>query len=168
MKDLMLDLETLGTRPTSIIVQIGACYFDRHTGGIGKQFAINIDTGSCLMAGLTVDQGTIDWWRTQSNKSWLYDIMNIQDALDEFSKFAKDAEAVWSHATFDAPILHNAFAVCKKKLPYHYRASRDIRTLVDLSGVEYKVEKDAVTHNALEDCIRQVEYCVKCFNKLKG
>jgi len=171
MKDLMLDLETLGIRPTSVIVQIGACYFDRYTGKIGNTFLINIDTGSNLLAGLTIDQSTIDWWKEQPNKTWLVGkILGIHTALSSFEVFAKDATAVWSHATFDVPILANAYTACNKKLPFHFRAARDIRTLVDLSDVKFSKESEAEikTHNALEDCVRQVKYCVECFNKLKS
>jgi len=38
MKDVMLDVETLGTKSTAAIIQIGACYFDRETGEIGDKF----------------------------------------------------------------------------------------------------------------------------------
>jgi len=174
MKDLMLDLETLGTRPTSVIIQLGACYFDRNTDetglpNIGDTFLVNICIGSSLMQGLTVDKQTIDWWREQKSKTWLVDSPNdINEALEKFQKFISiKVDAVWSHATFDFPILVNAFQACNLKLPFHYRTARDIRTLVDLSGLDYNKEKKDKTHDALEDCIYQVQYCVDCFKKLE-
>jgi len=42
-KDIMLDIETMGIRPTSAIVQLGACYFDRITGEIGDKFFMRTD-----------------------------------------------------------------------------------------------------------------------------
>ena len=166
MNDLMLDIETLGTRPTSVICQLGACYFHRNTGEVGDTFCININVGSGIMAGLTVDEDTCSWWRQQKQKTWIENAVNIQLAFTKFEEFAKDAKFVWSHATFDVPIVANAYAILNRKLPFKFRGARDIRTLVDLANV--KIQKDTVkTHDALDDCIRQVEYCVECFNKLR-
>ncbi len=89
-------------------------------------------------------------------------------ALELFRAFCdKKIKTVWSHATFDFPIVSNAYKVCNLNLPFHYRTARDIRTLVDLSNLDYNKEKEDKTHNALEDCLYQVKYCVKCFNQLR-
>ena len=170
MKDLMLDIETLGTRPTSVITQIGACYFDRNTGEIGDEFCKNINIGISLMIGLTVDEETINWWRQQRWQTWYVDCEQPFNVLNSFSNFTnrgKKINSVWCHASFDAPILFHAYSKCDVPKPFHYRAIKDIRTLVDLSGLDFRKKKDEKTHNALEDCIYQVKYCVECFNKLK-
>lgn len=167
MNDLMLDIETLGTRPTSVICQLGACYFDRNTGKVGDKFLKNIEVGSALMAGLTIDQSTVDWWKQQDERTWHTGLIDIWSALHLFSDFCKDVKSVWSHATFDVPIVQNAYQVCDIKSPWHYRAAKDIRTLVDLTNPKFKTDKDLKTHNALDDCLYQVKYCVGCFNKLR-
>lgn len=171
MKDLMLDIETLGTRPTSVITQIGACYFDRNTGEIGGTFLGNIDVDKAIKRGLTLDWQAIKWWFEQENKSWMENTVSLSQVLGEFIQFAKKAEYVWSHSTFDIPILINAYAADnRKQMPFHYRATRDIRTLTHLAGHqrnENKTDPKDKTHNALEDCVYQVKYCVECFNKLK-
>ena len=38
---------------------------------------------------------------------------------------------IWSHATFDAPVLDATFRAVDKVLPWHYRDNRDLRTLFD-------------------------------------
>lgn len=68
--------------------------------------------------------------------------------------------SVWSHATFDPPILQNAYNKVGLQTPIHYRWNRDIRTLCELSGVE-KTEVKGVAHNALDDCINQAEYIAR-------
>jgi oligoribonuclease (3'-5' exoribonuclease) len=174
MKDLMIDIETLDTKSTAVITQIGACLFDRQTGEIGDTFLVNLSVGDALMFGLTVNEETISWWRQQLNRSWLNSPIKFKTALAAFLNFCekRTIKAVWSHATFDIPILTNAFRVCKLELPFHFRDCRDIRTLVDLAGIskdEMKAKTTAEkTHNALDDCIYQVEYCVNCFKKLKN
>jgi len=126
MKDLMLDIETLGTRPTSVICQLGACYFDRQTGEIGEKFLQNIEVGSALMAGLTIDQSTVDWWKEQDEQTWHTGLVDIWSVLHLFSDFCKDVKSVWSHASFDVPIVQNAYQICGIKSPWHYRAAKDI------------------------------------------
>ncbi len=43
MNDVMLDLETLGTRHDAMIISIGAVYFERETGLIGPGFSMNVN-----------------------------------------------------------------------------------------------------------------------------
>ena len=169
MKDLMVDIETLGNTSTSVITQIGACYFDRYTGEIGTEFLVNISPQSCIKYDLTMDWDTIKWWMNQpkENWSWMDDCQSLLMALNQFYDFARKCETAWAHATFDFPILMNAYKAINHKVPFHYRAMRDIRTLVDLAGLPYNKEKKNKTHNALDDCKYQVKYCVECFNALR-
>ena len=45
MKQLMVDLETLSTRPDAAIIAIGAVYFDKVTGETGDEFYCTITRG---------------------------------------------------------------------------------------------------------------------------
>jgi len=167
MKDVMLDLETLGTRSTSAIIQIGACYFDRDTGEIGQTFSMNV----AFDPRFTVDHRTIMWWLLlpeEARQSVAHDHYSIDMVLQTLCGWIKEAEYVWSHATFDMPILNNAFEVCGVEFPVPYKRMRDIRTLMDLADHHgNKEERQGIHHNALDDCRFQVEYCVQAFNKLK-
>ena len=171
MKDLMVDIETLATCTNAVIVQLGACYFDRATGSIGETFLANISVQSGLESGLVTDTETIKWWLGQKRITWLEDRLELQQALRMFSDFVninRNAK-IWSHATFDMPIIENAYRKLRKRIPFKYKNARDIRTLVDLSKTYMDKPKENAekTHNALDDCIRQVEYCTRCFNALR-
>lgn len=170
MKDLMIDIETLDTRPTAVITQIGACYFDRNTGEIGKTFCKNINIDDCLAHGLTVSGDTIEWWMSQVTCTWTKGTMTLKHVLLDLIDFAVNAESAWAHATFDFPIIQNAIKVLHLPLFIKYWQARDLRTLVDLSGLDYsELTKDLIkTHDALEDCRNQVAYAVKCFNELRS
>lgn len=73
--DIMLDLETLGTKPGCAVLSIGAKVFDPYgdnsTATVPPMvsppvsFYRNIDLFSSLMLGLTIDPATVDWWRTK-------------------------------------------------------------------------------------------------------
>lgn len=172
MKDLMLDLETFDNAPNSVIVQIGACYFDRCTGDIGDTFTVNIDPRDSVKYGFSIGADTVCWWLDQSKEAQTSILdtpsLPVSDSLDLFNAFAKKARHVWSHATFDFVIIMNHYEKMNIKPKFHYRSARDIRTLVDLvGGLDWSEYKRVGTHhNALDDCIYQVKYTVDAMRKL--
>ena len=172
MKDVMVDIETLGTTKNSVIVQIGACYFDRKTGEIGKTFSINIEADSSFRHGFEATGSTIYWWLQQekeARESLLTDRVDVVEAIKSLNDFLKKAKKVWSHATFDFVILMNHFEVLNIKPEFHYRSARDLRTLVDLANWNHwDYERVGTHHNGLDDCIYQVRYTVDCLNSLSS
>lgn len=164
----MIDIETMGTRSTSMIVQIGACYFDRKTGEIGDKFKVNVTYQNDNS--FTIDHSTINWWLGRDEKARLSimgDAVYINEAVEMLAAFLKDTTFVWSHATFDIPILLHAFDVCKTTFPVHYTKMRDIRTLIDIKNDNQRSSsaRAGTHHDALDDCIFQVQYCVEALNK---
>lgn len=167
MKDIMIDIETLGTRSTSAIIQIGACYFDRKTGEIGNEFCMNVEQCS----GFTTDKETMDWWEKQSKEareSVFSNPQELEGVLHRLQDFLKKGKYLWSHATFDVPIIMNAMNVYSLKMPIHYRSMRDIRTLMDLAGHKSEIERTGIHHNALDDAKYQAQYCSEAIQKLLG
>lgn len=168
MQDLMIDIETLGTGNNAVMIQLGACYFDRRTGKIGDTFCRSINREKSTAAGFEEDQSTIDWWSRQ-DQTIFQEIISSRESpkqvMNAFRSFA-DRKNVkfWSHATFDFVIVQNHF----KKLgikPLPHGKARDIRTLVDISGINLSLYNwGKKTHNALDDCKFQVEYCRDAFN----
>jgi hypothetical protein len=172
MKDLMVDIETLGTQPGSVVVQIGACYFNRYTGEIGDKFLANVDIQSCLDVELVVDAGALKFWfdqfrHAEYNPTWQEQTHKLTRVINDLATFAKPADYAWAHATFDFPLIGAAAKAVGLKMPINYRNCRDIRTLVDLAGLPYEKPRVDKTHDALGDCIYQVGYCVKCFNAIE-
>lgn len=172
MKDVMLDLETLGTRHDALILQIGACYFDRKTGEIGLGFSANVDAGE-MTDEFTIDLPTVKWWFEQSDKARKLvteSPMPMVDALIGLSQFLHTPDVViWSHATFDMPILVNAFETTGIKFPVPYRNMRDIRTLMDLAQTtRVSMIREGVHHNALDDAKYQAKYVAEAMQKLYG
>ena len=169
MDDLMLDLETMGSGIGSVITQIGACYFDRFSGEIGEKFSMNVDMDDCVKQGFRMEPGAVKFWLEQPGRSFLKPpLQGIAFALLEFKNFAKDAECIWSHSTFDFSMIQDAYQKLGLK-PLTYRKTKDIRTLMELAGT-HKLDDTLhpeSAHDALSDAIFQVGYCVKAFNILK-
>ena len=168
MKDLMLDIETLGTKYGSIITQIGACYFNRFTGEIGEELSLNIDMLDGAREGFKMDVGAVAFWFYQPNKSFLEKTIQMRSAFEIYRKFAKKAQCVWSHSTFDFSMIQDACDRLGIEQIHAYRKTKDIRTLMELAGTHKDDDQPEVSredaHDALADCKHQVGYCVKAFN----
>lgn len=171
MQDVMLDLETLDTKSTAAVVQIGACYFDRETGNIGHTFKVNVRPD---FEDTTVSYDTIAWWLTQSDAARQsitdspVDPLMAINSLSEFLQKGK-AKYIWSHATFDVPILLHLYETWAKKFPIHYTKMRDIRTVMDLADVSLDdmPQREGTHHDALDDCCYQVGYVTQALRSLQ-
>lgn len=173
MKHVMIDLETLGTGPDAVIIQIGACYFDPGTGEIGEKFSINVDAKSAVASGAKMDADTVYWWLSQSKEAVASILAepreDIKSAFLKLNDFLANAQQIWSHATFDFVIISQTFMRLNIKPSFPYKAARDIRTLIQLAG-SITVDNTArlgTHHNGLDDALHQVNYCVLALNKIK-
>lgn len=171
MKDMMIDIETMGTGNNAVMIQLAGVFFNRDTGETGDEFCMGIDVNSCLEWGFTTDQATIDWWAKQ-DQNILRHIQETANRVDyvipRFYDFYKNTTGdikIWSHATFDFVIVQNYLAKIGKKMVH--KNARDIRTLVDLSGIDLeRYDWKDKTHDALDDCKFQIKYCVDAMNRL--
>ncbi len=176
MKDVMIDIETLGNGKNACVVQIGACYFNRTTGEIGETFKRNISAQSAVKSGAEIDADTVLWWLKQSKDAVASITAEpqepITDVFNALNDFLSNAKNIWSHATFDFVIIQETYKRLGIKMKFRYSAARDIRTLVDLANVHDKFDNAALRvgthHDGLDDALHQVKYCVICFNKLAG
>lgn len=173
MKDVMLDFETLGNGKSKCLVQVGAIYFDKATGELGKELKINIDASSHERAGGMLDAKTVYWWLAQSNEARNSIIaeprVDVTIAINQLNDFLEGASRIWSHATFDFVTLIQTLSDLNIKPKFSYKSGLDLRTLVYLGNVNVdKTQRTGVHHDALEDCKHQVKYCVAAVNAIKS
>jgi exodeoxyribonuclease VIII len=175
----MLDLETLDNKVGAVITQIGAASFDRLTGKVGRTYSANIDAASGQKKGMTISADTIMWWLLQSKEAQgslsIPQPRPITEVLKEFKGWAAECRKeltdkliFWCHASFDFPILMEAFRICEIEPFWGYRDYRDIRTVVDLADINlknYKME-EGKAHSALNDVINQIKYTSEAVRKL--
>ena len=173
MNHIMLDLETMGNRSTSAIIQIGAVQFDPVTGITGGEFERNVDLTSAILKGCTIDQDTMKWWSGQSIEAQRAlatpTPVSLKSALRAFSTWIEDDmelknPQVWGNgATFDNVIISHAYDQCGMVRPWRYTNDRDLRTLVALGkafGISAHGGKRAGTyHRGVDDCLYQIGYC---------
>lgn len=182
--EIMLDLETLGTTPGSVILSIGAAAFDLHKGYQGRSFHKLILVQPQLDAGMTVSASTLAWWMEQSDEARFalkpsdrlecWHPVNVLSAFDEWFHQTSINEGVWGHGlNFDIPILealYTKFGPLQKKAPWKYNTGRDTRTLFDLAGKKMGDfgTPNPLAHSAVHDAIYQADETAKCVNFLRG
>jgi DNA polymerase III alpha subunit (gram-positive type) len=171
--EVMLDLETLSTRGHACIAVIAAVKFSR-TGKIDKvdNFYAKIQQTSCENLGLHVDPKTIQWWKEQDEKiqKEIFDKPreDLKNVLYRFKEWFGNSKIIWSHgATFDIPILAEAYSRCDLEPPWKFWNSRDTRTLFDITGIKSDDLPKENIHHALFDCYRQIWGVQEAFKRIK-
>jgi exodeoxyribonuclease VIII len=168
--NVMLDLETLGTTPGSVILSIGAVSFDEN--GLGNEFYCTIDAQSAISSGLTVSGDTFKWWmgqKAEARKALFERTVSIHKALDNFADWL-EAEGdpkqirVWGNGSdFDNTILAKAYEVVQgRPTPWAFWNNRCYRTVCSVMNAKQR-KQEGVPHNALDDAKSQANHLVQLF-----
>lgn len=159
--NVMLDLETLGTRPDAAILSIGAIAFNLHDNAT-QYFEVKCEPN---LSRYSVDYSTFKFWMGQPDAARNALFVSSEPlvaglwALSSFLKMnvASDAN-VWAlPASFDIPIIENAFKVEDVAVPWKYDSGACLRTLCKLAKIT-KAERvqPRIPHDALSDCEAQL------------
>lgn len=179
MADVMIDLETLGTRPGCAILSIGAVMFDRHAGALGPEFETVVNRKSCAKHGLFEEASTLAWWDRQSPEA--RKVLAAAEVAENglggalvmlsgfLQKFGKKDLRVWGCGSdFDIGILTHCYAVVKQPLPWMFWNSRCLRTLRDVAPPSHEPErKNGVAHTAIDDARNQAREAVRIYQALR-
>lgn len=172
---VMVDLETLSTKPNAAIISIGAVTFNPATGELGKTLKVNIQMQSCIDAGLAVDGDTLEWWFKQSKEAQERATQNAVPLLSGLKLFrdfliynASTNPHIWGNGSdFDNVILGNAYAATGQKAPWKYSKNRCYRSMKDLAP-SIEMKREGVHHDALSDAISQAKHLLAIFAFLDG
>lgn len=162
--DVMVDLETLDTKPTAIILSIGACLVNWDKGEPTNDFYRTIEVQSCKDVGLTESVDTRRWWDKQSaeaRKVFTDPTVQLEVALIDFAKylssFNKSKVRLWGNGSdFDNTIIANAYDALGLDAPWKFYNNRCFRTVRKVMGGQFEEPTRAGTyHNALDDAKHQ-------------
>lgn len=165
----MVDLETLGTNPKSVILSIGAVSFDPDDDreDFSNTFYVNVDPKSCQKFGLTVDVSTVMWWLKQSKEAQetlvRSTVVSLPTALRQFSTWYSEfgGHLYGNGAAFDNVILANAYDACDCGRPWSYYDDRCYRTI---KANWPKITADVfegTKHDAMSDAVHQAKHLYK-------
>lgn len=170
IKNVMLDLETLGNKPNSVIVAIGACVFER--GAILSEFYARISPASCTRIGLQMDTETVLWWLQQSDAARMEltkpGALDIKTALGDFAGWiGGDRAQVWGNGSdFDNVILKSAYDRARLNVPWNFCDNRCYRTVKAMNPNFRIAARDGVLHNALDDAKAQALHLLRIWGEV--
>lgn len=163
----MVDIETLDNHPGGVILSIGAVAFTADSLPASGGFYRRIDLASSVLAGFTISTTTLDWWRQQRPEAvqaafYCPGGVNIDMALFDFSRFVDRDTRLWAKGPdFDCVLLATAYEKRGIPCPFSFRNTRDVRTILALSGVTQS--HNAAKHDALADARNQAEAVMKAW-----
>jgi len=162
MIDFAVDLETLGRQAGCAILSVGCVAFDPSpTGGIRHEFYEVLQLEPQFKAGFAVEAATLRWWAGQDDLEVLsgddQDGTPPESAYLDLAAFVstcgEEDSRLWAVGTdFDVAMLRWMFNHYGIKWPFHYGASRDARTLCDVTGFDRDAfQVEGRPHHALDD-----------------
>lgn len=172
ISNVMLDLETLDTRPGGVILSIGAVYFDKYD--TYEEFHEIINLQSSLAAGLIMSPDTQAWWtkRSEEARKTLITAQNnegkdLVEVLNLFSAFCKKDVKMWGNGSdFDNMMLGYVYEKLNVPLPWKYYNNRCYRTLKNLRK-DIKLARVGTYHNAVDDARTQAEHAGRIMVEMK-
>jgi hypothetical protein len=185
LEHVMVDIETLGTRPGDVVASIGAVLFNPFAGVQSTKelrangFKVTIDVCDAIRQGMAVQGETLLWWLNQSEAARQATFLDkntrkIQSyALALFSDFFKSkpklepgeydkpgTRFVWGNgANFDMTLIEAAYLKSGyKAFPWKYNKIRCFRTFKsNFLYNEDLISGNLLEHDCLEDAIFQAQ-----------
>lgn len=155
---IMLDIETLGTRPGCVVLSIGAVEFD--DGELSNHFSVHLDPEDAAAHGLLIEPRTVMWWLEQSREAQRALITAkrtpfVRGMMDFVKAFEWKDKPVWVNgASFDFPIVEAALEAAGVPVPWKFWDQRCFRTVKNLYPKVKRVQPE-LAHDALSDAVAQ-------------
>ena len=183
--DVMVDIETLGTKSDSTIFQISAVAFDIATGRHFDKFNRIADITKNEDYEMNVTGSTLVWW-LNTNPELLADLLNkgkgsSKRLLEDFHRWLEELDSndihLWGNGIlFDNKMIQHQFELNGLEYPIKYKNDRDLRTLVDLTCAKLGLTEKELRnkyydpalepHDAFNDVINQINITVNCYEEL--
>lgn len=181
MHDVSLDIESCGVVAGYAVLNIGAVYFDRHSGLLGKRLDLSLDVQDLEAQGYGFDPRTREWWEGQPDgvreHCWA-GILPVDDALRRLAEFMEDLRAgqgnLWVKGEhMDVAMLEFMYDRAGQTVPWMYRAPKDLRTyelaLEDAhKDTNFFIPHEGPAHTGLGDAIYQARWVMAACHALGG
>lgn len=167
MQHLMIDIETLDTKPSAVVLSVGACLFDLETGVITREYSSGpLEKQNQLRNGRTISESTLRWWMQPEQEparaaSFGYTSVPAVDVLVALRTMVEENTIVWGNdPAFDCVILEDLYrTLWECEAPWKFYNRQCVRTYRRLPGAE-DVPRVAptVAHDPLADAIAQAKH----------
>lgn len=170
MNHLMLDIETLDTQSSAVVLQVGWVTFDL-LGHLSAPTQWTMDIQEQINQGRTISASTLKFWMEQSDiarqqvfdPTVSYNVQQLRERL-RMMLYGSPIKHVWAHGpAFDIATLKSLLG----EEPWDFRSLRDTRTLAMLAP---HIERPAaaVKHNAGDDALAQAKWVQLIMAELKN
>ncbi|MGY6214950.1 3'-5' exonuclease [Methylolobus aquaticus] len=176
MRDILIDIETMGTGPNAAIASIGAVAFDLGSLELTENFYCVLDLQADIRAGGEVDGNTIGFWLGQPDAARLAITEDFVlpthpgEALLNFRMFvtkavpgAIDNVRVWGNgAAFDNVVLRQCYRRHHLPEPWQYWNDRCYRTIAS-AFPDIQKNPFGTKHHAGDDAIAEAKHLLDIF-----
>lgn len=178
--ELMVDIETLDTAPTAVILSVGAVLFDPVDGSIHASKKIVCDVQTQLDKGRTVSAGTLAFWADQDSAIYRAQMAGVRGGVEGVHSYAvceplrllaKKANGVWGNgAGFDNVILENYARMFGGPPLWPHWKNRCFRTFTSIYDPKKALRTMSAGHDALADATLQADWMhrIVCVDKLSS
>jgi len=181
LTDAMVDIETLDTRPSAVVLSIGVVLFNRRDPSVKMEelkltFGLKEYRDAQIKVGRTVDKETVAWWKKQDADAKLIfrqgNVPSVEKALGELSAFLTQYDTkvlVWGNgASFDNTILVSLYRSFGMEAPWKFWNNRCFRTFKGEHGHIARPPAFAgVKHDAVDDARQQALYLQAMYTELQ-
>ena len=177
----MLDLETLDTKPSAHILELALICFCPYTGRVNEALSRHVRFGLIPQKGATASTSTLNWWTT-TNLAYFTTLIDSSQSYEEplhfvlsefadlFSSIREHSELrIWNTGMFDVDIINDAArrSINTFNSLINFWEVRDVRSLRQVAE-DFGLNNDEwpTSHNAKDDCLRQISYVHSVYGAL--
>lgn len=173
MKHLMLDIETLSTRPDAAVFEVAIAEFTLENLSVSPA---NLRRWMCKPSTGHIDPETVAWWMDDKRATHAKFILScpvseatVAAGIQAYLERVKEEHPkirLWAMPTsFDCVILQSFLQRNGCDLPIDFRQWRDVRTILELAGWP-KEPSGLKAHTAAGDCQNQISQLVEAWRRL--
>ena len=181
LTDAMVDIETLDTRPSAVVIAIGVVLFNRREPKVPMK-ELNLKLGKKALRdeqiamGRTVNKETVAWWKGQdADAKRIFKQANVEstdEALNKLTAFLTHGDInllIWGNGSdFDNTIVSSLYEAFGMEAPWKFWNNRCFRTFKGEHGHITRPPKfDGVKHDAVDDARQQALYLQAIYTELQ-
>ena len=193
MLEAMIDLETLDTRPSAVVLSVGLVIWetmynppsDALSYDIRERFMRVLNMEEQFTRGRTVSQSTFLWWQRQDpmaraeafhpvRQPCAQVLTELRDCVDKYADLSvgdTGINAFWaSPVAFDLPIWEDLAMTFSNFVPWRYNQRYDVRTVVREANLSVREHEDSTLvgtpHTPVYDCEWQISLLIAARQKL--
>lgn len=173
IQHVMIDVESLGLTPGSLLRSVCAVAFDLDTAEIGRHSVWKISMLDSINSGFFVEPSSLKWWMMRSDEARRSFVegkeYTIQQFITSFNHFFDSLNAddihVWAlQSDFDIAMLRSYYSYNARRknkenwaLPFPRKNIHDVYTCLRyLKNTNNLIPRYGNEHDPYDDCINQI------------